>query len=95
MIFLKSWRHDWKTLSSSLSYIWVIFQDGFLERLSLSEFDTVMRAIEEFVCNCQTLIGNEKKVSSPLRLCILQQGSSFIKKFHEDRKTKLGYVPFR
>ncbi|VDM92260.1 unnamed protein product [Litomosoides sigmodontis] len=67
-------------------------KDGFLDRLSLFEFDSVMRAIEEFVSNCQTLIGNEKKVSSPLRLCILQQGSSFIKKFHEDRKTKLSNI---
>ncbi|VDM12344.1 unnamed protein product [Wuchereria bancrofti] len=67
-------------------------KDGFLERLSLSEFDSVMRAIEEFVCNCQMLIGNEKKFSSPLRLCVLQQGSSFIKKFHEDRKTKLSNI---
>ncbi|KAL3986141.1 Vps54-like family protein [Acanthocheilonema viteae] len=67
-------------------------KDGFLERLSLSEFDSVMRAVKEFVCNCQTLIGSEKKFSSPLRLCVLQQGSSFIKKFHEDRKTKLSNI---
>lgn len=67
-------------------------KDGFLERLSLSEFDSVMRAIEEFVCNCQMLIGNEKKFSSPLRLCVLQQGSNFIRKFHEDRKTKLSNI---
>ncbi|VDO54935.1 unnamed protein product [Brugia timori] len=51
-----------------------------------------MRAIEEFVCNCQMLIGNEKKFSSPLRLCVLQQGSNFIRKFHEDRKTKLSNI---
>ncbi|CAG9534461.1 unnamed protein product [Cercopithifilaria johnstoni] len=67
-------------------------KDGFLERLSLSKFDSVMRAIEEFVCNCQALIGSEKKISSPLRLCILQQGSGFVKKFHEDRKTKLSNI---
>uniref|UniRef100_A0A0R3RTR6 Vacuolar protein sorting-associated protein 54 n=1 Tax=Elaeophora elaphi TaxID=1147741 RepID=A0A0R3RTR6_9BILA len=67
-------------------------KDGFIERLSLSEFDSVMRAIEEFVSNCQTLIGSEKKFSSPLRLCVLQQGSSFVKKFHEDRKTKLSNI---
>ncbi|VDO33637.1 unnamed protein product, partial [Onchocerca flexuosa] len=67
-------------------------KDGFLERLSLFEFDSIMRAIEEFVCKCQALIGTEKKFSSPLRLCVLQQGSNFIKKFHEDRKTKLGNI---
>ncbi|VDK83260.1 unnamed protein product [Onchocerca ochengi] len=67
-------------------------KDGFLERLSLFEFDSIMRAIEEFVCKCQALIGTEKKFSSPLRLCLLQQGSNFIKKFHEDRKNKLGNI---
>ncbi|MCP9264488.1 hypothetical protein DINM_022584 [Dirofilaria immitis] len=35
-------------------------KDGFLERLSLSEFGNVMLAIEEFVCKCQALIGTEK-----------------------------------
>uniref|UniRef100_A0A1I7VZL4 Vacuolar protein sorting-associated protein 54 n=1 Tax=Loa loa TaxID=7209 RepID=A0A1I7VZL4_LOALO len=67
-------------------------KDGFLERLSLCQFDSVMRAVKEFVCNCQKLIGSEKKFSSPLRLCILQQGSSFIKKFHEDRRVKLSNI---
>ncbi|KAM3716609.1 Vacuolar protein sorting-associated protein [Dirofilaria immitis] len=67
-------------------------KDGFLERLSLSEFGNVMLAIEEFVCKCQALIGTEKKFSSPLRLCVLQQCSNFIRKFHEDRKIKLSNI---
>ncbi|VDN07709.1 unnamed protein product [Thelazia callipaeda] len=67
-------------------------KDGFLERLSLSEFDNVLRAIREFVNNCDTLIGTEKKFSNPLEICVLQQSNHFIKKFHEDRKNKLSSI---
>lgn len=67
-------------------------KDGFLERLSVSEFHCVRHAIDEFINKCHLLVGSDEKYSSPLKLCIIQQSSCFIKRFHEDRKAKLGNI---
>lgn len=67
-----------------------IFQDGFLERLPVNEFHSVVQLTEAFVRDCRQLAGQPEQYGSPLRICITQQCSAFIKRFHEDRKGKLG-----
>uniref|UniRef100_A0A0M3IYS3 Vacuolar protein sorting-associated protein 54 n=1 Tax=Anisakis simplex TaxID=6269 RepID=A0A0M3IYS3_ANISI len=67
-------------------------KDGFLERLSLCEFQRVLRIADEFINRCGLLIGREVKYSSPLQLCIVQLSARFIKHFHQDRKAKLSHI---
>uniref|UniRef100_A0A0M3J030 Vacuolar protein sorting-associated protein 54 (inferred by orthology to a C. elegans protein) n=1 Tax=Anisakis simplex TaxID=6269 RepID=A0A0M3J030_ANISI len=70
----------------------LLYQDGFLERLSLCEFQRVLRIADEFINRCGLLIGREVKYSSPLQLCIVQLSARFIKHFHQDRKAKLSHI---
>ncbi|VDK50280.1 unnamed protein product [Gongylonema pulchrum] len=67
-------------------------QDGFLERLSLSDFHSVMHVVGEFIIRCRMLIGTNEKFSVPLQRCIVQQSTLFVKRFHDDRKTKLRFL---
>ncbi|VDD86917.1 unnamed protein product [Enterobius vermicularis] len=67
-------------------------KDGFLERLPVNEFHSVVQLTEAFVRDCRQLAGQPEQYGSPLRICITQQCSAFIKRFHEDRKGKLGII---
>ncbi|KHN71403.1 Vacuolar protein sorting-associated protein 54 [Toxocara canis] len=67
-------------------------KDGFLERLTVLEFQRVLRTMDEFIDRCALLVGSGVKYSSPLRLCVVQQSGRFIKTFHQDRKAKLNNI---
>uniref|UniRef100_F1KS34 Vacuolar protein sorting-associated protein 54 n=1 Tax=Ascaris suum TaxID=6253 RepID=F1KS34_ASCSU len=67
-------------------------KDGFLERLSVDDFQSVLRMADEFIKKCSLLVGSDANYSSPLRLCIVQQSARFIKSFHQERKAKLGNI---
>ena len=55
------------------AYYILDFQDGFLERLSSSEFVALCKEVEKFVCDCE-LVCDRKSLS--LRGCLQSQVSS-------------------
>ncbi|XP_077993143.1 vacuolar protein sorting-associated protein 54-like [Glandiceps talaboti] len=64
-------------------------KDGFLEKLSSTEFLDLSRAIEQFVSDCEAVCGRR---STSLRGCLQNQASKFVNRFHEERKTKLSLI---
>lgn len=64
-------------------------KDAFFESLSCSEFVLISRAVEEFVQSCEKLSGRR---STQLQLSLQCQANSFISRFHNERKTKLGLL---
>jgi hypothetical protein len=70
-------------------YFAYFFQDNFLERLNSSEFVTLSRAVESFVCDCEKLCGRR---STSLRGSLQSQANRFVTRFHEERKNKLRYA---
>ncbi|XP_078674296.1 vacuolar protein sorting-associated protein 54-like isoform X2 [Branchiostoma floridae x Branchiostoma belcheri] len=64
-------------------------KDGFLERLTSSEFVQLSRAIEGFVKDCEEVCGRR---STSLRGGLQSQANRFVNRFHEERKTKLSLI---
>ncbi|ESO85430.1 hypothetical protein LOTGIDRAFT_229439 [Lottia gigantea] len=64
-------------------------KDGFLEKLSLSEFVALSRLVEDFVTDCENICGRK---SISLRAILQTQSNRFICKFHEERKSKLSLI---
>ena len=63
-------------------------KDGFLERLSSSEFVNLSREVEAFVAEAERICG---RASVSLRGSLQSQANRFVSRFHEERKTKLRY----
>ncbi|XP_070569635.1 vacuolar protein sorting-associated protein 54-like isoform X2 [Ptychodera flava] len=64
-------------------------KDGFLEKLTSTEFLNLSRAIELFVNDCEGLCGRR---STSLRGSLQNQASKFVNRFHEERRTKLSLI---
>ncbi|XP_071079341.1 vacuolar protein sorting-associated protein 54-like [Haliotis cracherodii] len=64
-------------------------KDGFLERLSSSEFVALCREVEGFVGECETICG---RPSTSLRGSLQNQANRFVARFHEERKNKLSLI---
>lgn len=64
-------------------------KDGFLERLSSSEFVALSREVEKFVTDCETISGRR---CMSLRFSLQSQASKFVNRFHEERRTKLSLI---
>ncbi|KAK6181724.1 hypothetical protein SNE40_009521 [Patella caerulea] len=64
-------------------------KDGFLERLSLSEFVALSREVESFVSDCENVCGRR---SISLHSILQSQSNRFVCKFHEERKSKLSLI---
>ncbi|XP_043911488.1 vacuolar protein sorting-associated protein 54 [Protopterus annectens] len=64
-------------------------KDGFLEKLSSSEFLALSRAVEEFVQVTEQVCGRR---STSLRGALQSQANRFVHRFHEERKTKLSLL---
>lgn len=64
-------------------------KDGFLEKLSSSEFLALSRAVEEFVQETEQVCGRR---STSLRGALQSQANRFVHRFHEERKTKLSLL---
>lgn len=64
-------------------------KDGFLERLSSTEFVHLSRTVESFVNDCEKVTGRK---STSLRGGLQNQANKFVNRFHEERKTKLGLI---
>nr|XP_054758347.1 vacuolar protein sorting-associated protein 54-like [Lytechinus pictus] len=64
-------------------------KDGFLERLSSSEFLTLSRTIKVFVSNCEEICGRR---STSLIGGLQNQAVKFVSRFHDERKTKLSLI---
>ncbi|XP_071485791.1 vacuolar protein sorting-associated protein 54-like [Diadema antillarum] len=64
-------------------------KDGFLERLSSSEFLTLSRTVKVFVGNCEEMCGRR---SISLIGGLQNQAVKFVSRFHEERKTKLSLI---
>ncbi|XP_045182088.2 vacuolar protein sorting-associated protein 54-like [Mercenaria mercenaria] len=64
-------------------------KDGFLERLSSSEFVALSKEVEKFVCLCEEVTGRR---SMSLRGSLQSQANRFINRFHEERRTKLSLI---
>ncbi|KAK3093216.1 hypothetical protein FSP39_012788 [Pinctada imbricata] len=63
--------------------------DGFLERLSSSEFVSLSREVENFVNDCESLCGRR---STSLRCSLQSQATKFVSRFHDERRTKLSLI---
>ncbi|XP_052275668.1 vacuolar protein sorting-associated protein 54-like isoform X1 [Dreissena polymorpha] len=64
-------------------------KEGFLERLSPTEFVSLSHLVEKFNSDCEELCGRK---SMSLRGCLLSHATRFINRFHEERKTKLSCI---
>ncbi|KAL4238528.1 Vacuolar protein sorting-associated protein 54 [Mactra antiquata] len=64
-------------------------KDGFLEKLSSTEFVSLSKDVEKFVCDCETICGRR---STSLHGSLQSQANRFINRFHEERKTKLSLI---
>lgn len=64
-------------------------KDGFLERLSSSEFVNLSREVECFVSETEHICG---RPSVSLRGSLQSQANRFVSRFHEERKTKLSLI---
>ncbi|KAK3092497.1 hypothetical protein FSP39_003642 [Pinctada imbricata] len=64
-------------------------KDGFLERLSSSEFVSLSREVENFVNDCESLCGRR---STSLRCSLQSQATKFVSRFHDERRTKLSLI---
>nr|KAG5714456.1 hypothetical protein BaRGS_006902 [Batillaria attramentaria] len=64
-------------------------KDGFLERLSSSEFVALSREVENFMAETENVCG---RASVSLRGSLQSQGNRFVARFHEERKTKLSLI---
>lgn len=64
-------------------------KDGFLERLSSSEFVMLSRTVENFVTDCELTCGRR---STSLRLSLQSQATKFVNRFHEERRQKLSLI---
>ncbi|XP_071832408.1 vacuolar protein sorting-associated protein 54-like isoform X1 [Apostichopus japonicus] len=64
-------------------------KDGFLERLSSTEFVLLSRTVEAFVIDCEKVCGRK---STSLRGGLQNQANKFVNRFHDERKTKLGLI---
>ncbi|XP_071962445.1 vacuolar protein sorting-associated protein 54-like [Antedon mediterranea] len=84
LVMLCNYAHD-----RSLKLLIARGKDGFLEKLSSSEFVSLSRSIESFVTQCETVCG---KRSSSLRGGLQNQANKFVNRFHEERKTKMSLL---
>jgi len=64
-------------------------KDGFMEKLSSSEFVNLSRSTENFVKKSELICG---RTVTSLRGCLQSQANKFITRFHEERKTKLSLI---
>ncbi|CAG2224244.1 VPS54 [Mytilus edulis] len=64
-------------------------KDGFLERLSSTEFVQLSRTVENFVTDCEFTCGRR---STSLRLSLQSQATKFVNRFHEERRQKLSLI---
>ncbi|XP_030052013.1 vacuolar protein sorting-associated protein 54 isoform X2 [Microcaecilia unicolor] len=64
-------------------------KDGFLEKLTSSEFVTLSRLVEAFVLDTEQICGRK---SMSLRGALQSQANRFVNRFHEERKTKLSLL---
>ncbi|XP_055878405.1 vacuolar protein sorting-associated protein 54-like [Biomphalaria glabrata] len=64
-------------------------KDGFLDRLSSSEFVILSRCIEDFVSDTEQVCGRK---SMSLRGVLQNQANKFVARFHEERKNKLSLI---
>ncbi|KAL8589719.1 hypothetical protein ACOMHN_027227 [Nucella lapillus] len=64
-------------------------KDGFLERLSSSEFVNLSREVESFMSETERVCG---RASVSLRGSLQSQANKFVTRFHEERKTKLSLI---
>ncbi|KAG1681997.1 Vacuolar protein sorting-associated protein 54 [Nymphon striatum] len=64
-------------------------KDGFMDKLSASEFIEISQCVEQFVIDCSNFCG---RPSTSLRLALRTQASKIINKFHEEKKTKLSLI---
>ncbi|KAM9316066.1 vacuolar protein sorting-associated protein 54 [Gastrophryne carolinensis] len=64
-------------------------KDGFLEKLTSSEFVSLSRAVEGFVQDTEKICS---KRSMSLRGALQSQANKFVNRFHEERKTKLSLL---
>ncbi|XP_062586622.1 vacuolar protein sorting-associated protein 54-like isoform X2 [Saccostrea cucullata] len=64
-------------------------KDGFLERLTSSEFVALSREVEKFITDCETISGRR---CMSLRFCLQSQALKFVNRFHEERRTKLSLI---
>ncbi|MEE6474599.1 hypothetical protein FKM82_010437 [Ascaphus truei] len=64
-------------------------KDGFLEKLTSSEFVTLSRSVEAFVLDTEKICGRR---STSLRGALQSQANKFVNRFHEERKTKLSLL---
>ncbi|KAK7104655.1 hypothetical protein V1264_019335 [Littorina saxatilis] len=64
-------------------------KDGFLERLSSSEFVTLCREVENFMSETENVCG---RASVSLRGSLQSHANRFVARFHDERKTKLSLI---
>ncbi|XP_029449520.1 vacuolar protein sorting-associated protein 54 isoform X4 [Rhinatrema bivittatum] len=64
-------------------------KDGFLEKLTSSEFVALSRLVEAFVWDTEQVCGRR---SVSLRGALQSQANKFVNRFHEERKTKLSLL---
>ncbi|XP_076464051.1 vacuolar protein sorting-associated protein 54-like isoform X2 [Babylonia areolata] len=64
-------------------------KDGFLERLSSSEFVNLSREVERFMADTESVCG---RASVSLRGSLQSQANRFVTRFHEERKNKLSLI---
>ena len=61
-----------------------------MDKLSWSEFVLLSRCIESFAKNCEDVVTGV--TSTILRLTLQGQASDFVRRFHEERREKLGLL---
>ncbi|XP_069810965.1 vacuolar protein sorting-associated protein 54 [Dendropsophus ebraccatus] len=64
-------------------------KDGFLEKLTSSEFVSLSRSVEIFVQDTEKICGRR---SMSLRGALQSQANKFVNRFHDERKTKLSLL---
>ncbi|XP_033126648.1 vacuolar protein sorting-associated protein 54-like [Anneissia japonica] len=84
LVMLCDYAHD-----RSLKLLIARGKDGFLEKLSSSEFVSLSRSVETFVSQCEAVSGRR---SNSLRGGLQNQANKFVNRFHEERKTKMSLL---
>ncbi|NWS74892.1 VPS54 protein, partial [Crotophaga sulcirostris] len=73
----------------SVKFLMARAKDGFLEKLSSSEFVALSRLMEGFILDTEQICGRK---SMSLRGALQSQANRFVNRFHEERKTKLSLL---
>ncbi|KAL5008620.1 hypothetical protein ScPMuIL_014201 [Solemya velum] len=64
-------------------------KDGFLEKLSSTEFVGLSKEVERFVSECHVVCG---RYSTSLRGSLQSQANRYVNRFHEERRNKLSLI---